>query len=63
MRGPQHLPLLMSLFVTLQHLMPQLALTQLAGRIAGVQAEDPGPEWQREDHRGRLLRCGRSRRG
>ena len=37
MRGPQHLPLLMSLFVTLQHLMPQLALTQLAGRIAGWQ--------------------------
>lgn len=28
------------------------------GRIAGVQAEAPGPEWQREDHRGRLLMPG-----
>jgi guanine deaminase len=25
------------------------------GRIAGVQADDPGPGWVREDHRGRLL--------
>ncbi len=25
------------------------------GRIAGVQAEAPGPDWPREDHRGRLL--------
>jgi guanine deaminase len=25
------------------------------GRITGVQAEAPGPEWPREDHRGRLL--------
>ena len=25
------------------------------GRIAGVQTEDPGPDWQRHDHRGRLL--------
>ena len=25
------------------------------GRIAGAQMEDPGPDWQRHDHRGRLL--------
>ena len=25
------------------------------GRIAGVQAQDPGPQWQRHDHRGQLL--------
>jgi guanine deaminase len=25
------------------------------GRIAGAQREDPGPDWQRHDHRGRLL--------
>jgi len=25
------------------------------GRIAGAQTEDPGPDWQRHDHRGRLL--------
>ena len=25
------------------------------GRITGVQAEAPGPEWPREDYRGRLL--------
>ena len=25
------------------------------GRIAGAQLEDPGPDWQRHDHRGRLL--------
>jgi len=25
------------------------------GRIVGVQAEDPGPAWDRQDHRGRLL--------
>jgi len=28
------------------------------GRIAGVQADAPGPEWEREDHRGRLLMPG-----
>jgi guanine deaminase len=28
------------------------------GRIAGVQAEAPGPEWPREDHPGRLLMPG-----
>ena len=28
------------------------------GRIAGVQADDPGPGWVREDHRGRLLMPG-----
>jgi guanine deaminase len=28
------------------------------GRIAGVQAEQPGPDWQPEDHRGRLLMPG-----
>jgi guanine deaminase len=28
------------------------------GRIEGVQAEAPGPEWPREDHRGRLLMPG-----
>ncbi len=28
------------------------------GRIAGVQAADPGPEWEREDQRGRLLMPG-----
>ena len=25
------------------------------GRIAGAQMQDPGPDWQRHDHRGRLL--------
>ncbi len=25
------------------------------GRIAGAQVQDPGPDWQRHDHRGRLL--------
>jgi guanine deaminase len=25
------------------------------GRIAGAQVEEPGPDWQRHDHRGRLL--------
>ena len=25
------------------------------GRIQGAQTEDPGPDWQRHDHRGRLL--------
>jgi len=25
------------------------------GRIVGVQAQDPGPDWQRHDHRGQLL--------
>lgn len=35
MQGLQHRPLLMSLFVTLQHLLPKQALTQLAGRLAG----------------------------
>ncbi len=28
------------------------------GRIAGVQAQAPGPEWQRHDHRGQLLMPG-----
>jgi guanine deaminase len=28
------------------------------GRIEGVQATEPGPEWPREDHRGRLLMPG-----
>jgi guanine deaminase len=28
------------------------------GRIAGVQAEDPGPDWERHDHRGQLLMPG-----
>ncbi len=28
------------------------------GRIAGVQAQDPGPQWQRLDHRGQLLMPG-----
>jgi guanine deaminase len=28
------------------------------GRIEGVQAEAPGPEWRREDHRGQLLMPG-----
>ena len=28
------------------------------GRIQGVQLEDPGPDWQRHDHRGRLLMPG-----
>ena len=28
------------------------------GRIHGVQLEDPGPDWQRHDHRGRLLMPG-----
>jgi guanine deaminase len=28
------------------------------GRIAGVQAEEPGPDWERHDHRGRLLMPG-----
>ncbi len=37
MQGLQHRPLLMSLFVTLQHLLPKQALTQLAGRFAGWQ--------------------------
>ena len=25
------------------------------GRIQGAQTDDPGPDWQRHDHRGRLL--------
>ena len=29
-----------------------------AGRIAGAQTTDPGPDWQRHDHRGRLLMPG-----
>ena len=28
------------------------------GRIVGAQLEDPGPDWQRHDHRGRLLMPG-----
>ena len=28
------------------------------GRIAGAQVDDPGPDWQRHDHRGRLLMPG-----
>ncbi len=28
------------------------------GRIVGAQREDPGPDWQRHDHRGRLLMPG-----
>lgn len=28
------------------------------GRIVGTQADDPGPDWQRHDHRGRLLMPG-----
>ncbi len=28
------------------------------GRIAGAQTQDPGPDWQRHDHRGRLLMPG-----
>ncbi|CAD5372450.1 Guanine deaminase [Rubrivivax sp. A210] len=28
------------------------------GRIAGAQTADPGPDWQRHDHRGRLLMPG-----
>jgi guanine deaminase len=28
------------------------------GRIVGSQAEDPGPDWERHDHRGRLLMPG-----
>ncbi len=28
------------------------------GRIVGAQTEDPGPDWQRHDHRGRLLMPG-----
>ncbi len=28
------------------------------GRIAGVQAQDPGPQWQQHDHRGQLLMPG-----
>ena len=28
------------------------------GRIAGAQVQEPGPEWQRHDHRGRLLMPG-----
>ena len=28
------------------------------GRIAAVQSSEPGPEWQRQDHRGRLLMPG-----
>ena len=28
------------------------------GRIVGAQADDPGPDWQRQDHRGRLLMPG-----
>ena len=28
------------------------------GRIQGAQVEDPGPDWQRHDHRGRLLMPG-----
>ena len=28
------------------------------GRIAGAQTQDPGPQWQRHDHRGKLLMPG-----
>ena len=33
------------------------------GRIAGATTEEPGPDWQRHDHRGRLLLPGMIERG